>query len=256
MTDRRAWMGGKGTYRSGDAAKQRKRGAFTLIELLVVIAIIMLLLSMLAPVMRRAKDLVKAFQCANNLRTFSHAFRYYQQDFNNFWPAPWPGPLGTGGRSGYWMWQWPYVISHYVRDDYPLIDGNPRSDGSKDMHHDTCPQAFCPVVHNDLNIWWWVGSPKENAMTSWSYAMIAESPIPWRGYNYVNTLLLTHASTTVHLSDFHKSYTEPFHNVWSTYDRSAPIDCHLGASNYSFCDGHVERLTFGQRTASMWEAYE
>ena len=58
----------------------RTRG-FTLIELLVVIAIIALLVSILLPSLRRAKDLANSVVCAANQKAMASAFQFYGQDY-------------------------------------------------------------------------------------------------------------------------------------------------------------------------------
>lgn len=58
----------------------KKRG-FTLIELLVVIAIIALLLSILIPGLKMAKDIAKRVVCASRLRQVGVAMRSYSQSF-------------------------------------------------------------------------------------------------------------------------------------------------------------------------------
>jgi prepilin-type N-terminal cleavage/methylation domain-containing protein len=57
-----------------------KKGAFTLIELLVVIAIIALLLALLMPALRLAKDQASALICVNNLRQLSMGWFSYTVD--------------------------------------------------------------------------------------------------------------------------------------------------------------------------------
>ena len=220
----------------------RRRAGFTLVELLVVIGIIALLVSLLIPSLTSAKDLAKAARCASNLRSMYTPFMNYADDFKGIWPAPWcPG--------GY-QWQWPYIISHYVVPDYPLVDGNPRSDSSKDMNPKNAPQAFCPVVHEELDLWWWKNARKDRAMTSWSYAMLAGSI-----RNYIPTYRLTGTGSKVLLSDFHIAPQEGFVNVWSSYG-TIPLDPHLETTNYLFADGHVQRLDALDLNPAMWRGFD
>ena len=57
-----------------------KKKAFTLIELLVVIAIIALLLSIITPALKKAKDYAKTTICKTNFRTLSMAWFMYSGD--------------------------------------------------------------------------------------------------------------------------------------------------------------------------------
>jgi len=63
-----------------------RRKAFTLIELLVVIAIIGLLLSILLPALKTAKDKAKDVFCLNNLKQIGVAFKLYAQENNDLVP--------------------------------------------------------------------------------------------------------------------------------------------------------------------------
>ena len=63
----------------GNAMKKR---GFTLIELLVVIAIIALLLAILIPGLKLAKDIAKRTLCASRLRQVGVAMRSYSQTFD------------------------------------------------------------------------------------------------------------------------------------------------------------------------------
>jgi len=61
-------------------------GAFTLIELLVVIAVIALLVSILLPVLGRARETSKGVTCLSNLRTFGAAVTLYAAANKEYYP--------------------------------------------------------------------------------------------------------------------------------------------------------------------------
>ncbi len=78
------------------------RSAFTLIELLVVVSIIALLISILLPSLRKARDQAKDVSCKSNLRSMGQAFVQYAELFGGVWPAP-VDSLATQNR-------WPRVF--------------------------------------------------------------------------------------------------------------------------------------------------
>ncbi|MBN2130389.1 MAG: prepilin-type N-terminal cleavage/methylation domain-containing protein, partial [Sedimentisphaerales bacterium] len=59
-----------------------KKHGFTLIELLVVISIIAVLMAVLMPSLRAARDHAKRMHCASNVRTLSLAWGMYSEDFD------------------------------------------------------------------------------------------------------------------------------------------------------------------------------
>jgi prepilin-type processing-associated H-X9-DG protein/prepilin-type N-terminal cleavage/methylation domain-containing protein len=62
----------------------RKLRAFTLVELLVVISIIAVLLAILMPSLRKAREQARRIICANNLKTITLADRMYALDSDDF----------------------------------------------------------------------------------------------------------------------------------------------------------------------------
>jgi prepilin-type N-terminal cleavage/methylation domain-containing protein len=67
--------------------RKKKSNGFTLIELLVVVAIIAVLVAILLPALKKARDAALAVKCAGNLKQLNLAYTYYAQDFNGYYPA-------------------------------------------------------------------------------------------------------------------------------------------------------------------------
>lgn len=61
----------------------RKKTAFTLIELLVVISIIAMLLAILMPSLRKAKESARLVKCGTNLHSIGQALHLYANDYND-----------------------------------------------------------------------------------------------------------------------------------------------------------------------------
>src|SRR5438874_3457003 len=90
-------FGGKffsaGLVIQGRCAKRRRRrdaGAFTLVELLVVIGIIALLIAILMPTLRGAREQARRLLCMNNQRQLITAWSMYAVEFNGFMPLGYP----------------------------------------------------------------------------------------------------------------------------------------------------------------------
>ena len=70
-----------------------RRKAFTLIELLVVIGIIVLLIAILLPTLKAARERANRIKCASNLRQIGIGLRYYAMDNKGRYPRSRYQPL-------------------------------------------------------------------------------------------------------------------------------------------------------------------
>lgn len=125
-----------------EAMKTFQAKAFTLIELLVVISIMAILVALLLPALRSAKEASKRIACAGNLRQIAVAQLVYTNDYNGFLP------LGTGGA---WDnargWRLEKVLSSYVGFDWP-------SDNSKYIGGIfICPSSPIRLYKTSSNTW-------------------------------------------------------------------------------------------------------
>ena len=81
----------------------RARAGFTLIELLVVVAIIALLISILLPTLKKARDQARRTQCGVNIGQWGKALATYATENNDVLPKSWPDS-GNGTSDGGTPW--------------------------------------------------------------------------------------------------------------------------------------------------------
>jgi len=86
----------------------RRKKAFTLIELLVVVAVIAVLIGVLVPALRKAKDMGRRVVCLSLINAYATANMIYTEQ-NNGYAVPFSQDAKTGhiGEYGYWDERWP-----------------------------------------------------------------------------------------------------------------------------------------------------
>jgi len=101
----------RGTWTSPTGRGGRRAPAFTLIELLVVIAIIALLVSILVPSLKQARELVKTAVCVSNAGQIARSQVLYANDNDDRltpitdWGAPWNSDPAAGDMGDFDSWQ-------------------------------------------------------------------------------------------------------------------------------------------------------
>jgi len=89
----------------------RRQKGFTLIELLVVIAIIALLMTLLSPMLQRAKEITRRAVCSTNLRHVHGGTQVYADENRNLAPPR------------YWPWSQYHVGNDYTTGEAQMAMG-------------------------------------------------------------------------------------------------------------------------------------
>jgi prepilin-type N-terminal cleavage/methylation domain-containing protein/prepilin-type processing-associated H-X9-DG protein len=110
-----------------------KTKGFTLIELLVVIAIIGLLLAVITPALRRAKEAGQRIVCSNNLRSLGTANQIYTSEQNGWYVPIWD-PNRKSGQT-HWVGN-PAYRSYMQMDEL--------RDSAAASNYDSPDKLLCP----------------------------------------------------------------------------------------------------------------
>ncbi len=230
---------------------KKSKQAFTLIELLVVVAIIALLLSIIVPSLRLAKEKAQEISCRSNIRSLGLALRLYAEKTE--------GKLFSYNPSTLYLLQLADEIGNI--DDVRLCP-SVRADTQRQWHQGSPVHAWrWPVDGNDeygayaLNGWLY------SYPTSYDYSWV-ESRANIDQYAYPN-LLSTRSPSSVpvfvdsmwpdlwpkhtdtvqsHLDINYRGYSGDHHGSdgpVNNHMRRMMINRHRGSVGISFLDGHV-----------------
>ena len=126
---------------SRELTRAAPRRAFTLIELLIVIGIIAVLISILLPVVRQAREQAARVRCASNLRQIGAGLHAYFND-NKALPMKWNGAESAN----------PHVF-RFHNDPEDISQAMERYAGSRDVYY--CPSGWKQRSAGD---WWPYGT--------------------------------------------------------------------------------------------------
>ncbi len=235
------------------------RKAFTLIELLVVIAIISLLVSILLPTLKKAKDLAKWTICQANLRSVGLALNMYITENDGYIPPRYGGLMGNepGGyvaQDGNTYYNWYQGVLMTFWDSGGMTAHQPR-DGNGILHLYTGSSKTglnaiftCPALEPGPQVLTWGGT----AYNTWISGKMGF------GLNYRHVTPQTagelvlkvdevnRPSELIYMADGSGWTLDIYDSLYPSspyppemYTAGVPADRHFGNFDMVFCDGTV-----------------
>jgi prepilin-type processing-associated H-X9-DG protein/prepilin-type N-terminal cleavage/methylation domain-containing protein len=241
--------------------RRPRRRAFTLVELLIVIGVIALLIGLLFPVIRKARQQALALACASNLRQLGFALNAYVQQSGYYpslcarsnggahglvilWPPRLRAMLGVDTRATrdvFWCpaspddcrWNtrsfpgnvaWPYADEHDTGYGYALSE-EMLSDAQRFSYGYNYRGAYTghPNPPQGLGGYIWDSTYQELKASRVRAA----------------SELIAIADNTIDGPAYHEHGFEHF-QLGPRIDMEFPGTIHSGGANVLFCDGHVQ----------------
>ncbi|MFC1652747.1 type II secretion system protein [Planctomycetota bacterium] len=238
-----------------------KKKAFTLIELLVVISVIAVLMGILMPALKRAKEQALNTQCRSNLRNYGVSLRMYLDDNRSIFPYSQDWLFSDTSRGCRW------------HDKSMNLEDNPHLGGTlwpylsnKDIH--VCPtflriakmRGRCGSNQHDRNIpidpqygytmntylhgdgWAYVPNKFHGRIKKTASENNVKNPAQVFSFGEENTWPIGGVSNAGLNDNNLRSTPDGATDCFGTF-HSARGDLNKGVSNAVFVDGHVEKVT-------------
>ena len=217
--------------------------AFTLIELLVVISIVTLLISILLPALKQARQAAMSAKCLNNQRQAMIGFSMYLGDFDEYYPPHYKNFDFIDGKTDAWVpWYGKHFVGQYLNNShqcgtaFPPDQQIPSNDGL------WCPvsQSASPTSSLSIGIGYnqFDGNCIHGYIGTWQksqgYHIMRHSEM-----KYASEMFIT--ADAEYYSSYHKKIKSTYRIRKMEYHNSEPyvVTRHLDAANIAFADGHA-----------------
>ena len=214
------------TRRAVRCARPAQEGAFTLIELLVVIAIISLLVSILIPSLKRAKELTRRVVCSSNLHQMGVALVTYSADHKGDFPE--------GGRTG---------AAAYFSDFY----GRGWKNSLYPKYIQVPELCYCPSAGygpEPYYYYWEHAGDPNSAIIAYAYTPNQQTVKEDIDGNAFPTNAEEAYSTSVVMTDLS---TQRYGDYWGVPEHWNHLFGDAQGGNWMGGDGHVEWRSYGQQ---------
>jgi prepilin-type processing-associated H-X9-DG protein/prepilin-type N-terminal cleavage/methylation domain-containing protein len=199
----------------------RHRASFTLIELLIVIAVIAILVSLLMPGLKAARDKARAIECGGRLKAIGLANSMYRNDYSDYYPVKGCGFFDSGLLPS---WAENFAGNDYLSGEKTVIFRCPSRESS--------PPDWTPAISYGVN---WRNADNN---AEWDYFASGKDIKKPSAY-------VTHADT-IYYAGHAKWPNQAYCFGWKKTREGVVQTRHSGGANTVMGDGHVSCLKTGE----------
>jgi prepilin-type N-terminal cleavage/methylation domain-containing protein/prepilin-type processing-associated H-X9-DG protein len=237
-----------------------KRGGFTLIELLVVIAVIAILMAILMPSLKIAREQARGISCRSNQRNLALAYIMYAGDNDGSVCAGWAGFNKVNGVP-------PWVMPP-LRYSGPTIVPMGSGPVTREQRYNGLKEGVLYKYVRDVDVY---HCPGDNRITRGTSLGMGLEYLIYRSYSLTDYMRATQPSDPKKLFSFKSQATKMLfveeiydgaagnynHDGWSYTPYSNTMWDPLGifhsdACTFSFMDGHAERKKWDDKRTIIY----